>query len=187
MGRPFAIVTAASWGIGFDLAAVCAHAGFDLLIASDRPEIQQAAIVLRAAGVDVTGLEVDLGTTDGVDRLWRAVDDRPVDALVANVGCNGGQTFLDQDFRDLSRAIEANIMGTAYLVQLAGRQMQRRGAGRILLTGAMTGLTGANLHPLSGATTAFIDSFAAALRAELQDSGVTVTYVTQAAQAREVL
>jgi len=38
MGRPFAIVTGASSGIGYELAAICAQEGFDLLVAADRPE-----------------------------------------------------------------------------------------------------------------------------------------------------
>ena len=39
--RPFAIVTGASTGIGFELAKRCAKEGYDLLIAADEPEIEQ--------------------------------------------------------------------------------------------------------------------------------------------------
>ena len=35
--RPFAIVTGASTGIGFELAKRCAKEGYDLLIAADGP------------------------------------------------------------------------------------------------------------------------------------------------------
>ena len=35
MGRPFAIVTGASSGIGFELANICAQEGFDLLVAAE--------------------------------------------------------------------------------------------------------------------------------------------------------
>jgi NAD(P)-dependent dehydrogenase (short-subunit alcohol dehydrogenase family) len=34
MGKPFAIVTGASSGIGFELAPICAQEGFDLLVAA---------------------------------------------------------------------------------------------------------------------------------------------------------
>jgi short-subunit dehydrogenase len=34
--RPFAIVTGASTGIGYELAKRCAENGFDLLVAADR-------------------------------------------------------------------------------------------------------------------------------------------------------
>ena len=42
-GRPFAIVTGASSGIGRELARLCAQNGYDLLIAADEPEIHEAA------------------------------------------------------------------------------------------------------------------------------------------------
>src|SRR3954468_14229537 len=42
----FAIVTGASTGIGLELARCCAKDGFDLLIAADEPEIEQAAASL---------------------------------------------------------------------------------------------------------------------------------------------
>ena len=45
--RPFAIVTGASTGIGFELAKRCAKEGYDLLIAADEPEIEKAAASLR--------------------------------------------------------------------------------------------------------------------------------------------
>jgi NAD(P)-dependent dehydrogenase (short-subunit alcohol dehydrogenase family) len=36
--RPFAIVTGASSGIGFELAKQCLENGFDIVIAADEPE-----------------------------------------------------------------------------------------------------------------------------------------------------
>ena len=53
-------------------AAISAQEGFDLLLAADRPEIQAAADHCRSLGADVTVVEADLATTNGVDRLWAA-------------------------------------------------------------------------------------------------------------------
>jgi len=80
MTKPFAIVTGASSGIGLELAAICAREGFDLLVAADRPGIRAAADRCRGLGADVTVVETDLATRDGVDRLWSATAGRPVDA-----------------------------------------------------------------------------------------------------------
>jgi short-subunit dehydrogenase len=41
--RPFAIVTGASSGIGYELATCCVDYGFDVLIAADEPAITEAA------------------------------------------------------------------------------------------------------------------------------------------------
>jgi len=84
--RPFAIVTGASTGIGFELAKRCAREGYDLLIAADEPAIEQAAKLLRTAGAAVDAVEADLATTEGVDKLYAAARGRTVDALLANAG-----------------------------------------------------------------------------------------------------
>jgi short-subunit dehydrogenase len=175
MSKPFAIVTGASSGIGLELAAICAQEGFDLLIAADRPDVQAAADRCRGLGADVTAVETDLAQTSGVDRLWAAAAGRPVDALLANAGHGLGHGFLDQDFEDARHVIDTNITGTVYLVQLVGRAMRDRGKGRILLTGSIAGFMPGTYQAVYNGTKAFIDSFSFALRAELKDTGVTVT------------
>jgi len=47
---PFAVVTGASTGIGFELARCCANDGYDLLIVADEPEIISAAAQLQNVG-----------------------------------------------------------------------------------------------------------------------------------------
>ena len=175
MNKPFAIVTGASSGIGLELAAICAQEGFDLLVAADRPEIHSAADRFRGLGAKVTVVEADLATTIGVDQLWTAAAGRPVDALLANAGHGLGHGFLDQDFEDARHVIDTNITGTIYLVQLVGRTMRSRGKGRILLTGSIAGFMPGTYQAVYNGTKAFVDSFSFALRAELKDTGVTVT------------
>ena len=53
--------------------------------------------------------------------------------------------------------------------------MRARGQGRILLTGSIAGFMPGTYQAVYNGTKAFIDSFSFALRAELKDSGVTVT------------
>jgi len=173
--RPFAIVTGASSGIGFELAKCCAANGFDLLIAADEPSIQEAATQLRAKGAMVDALQVDLATMEGVDALYAAAKGRPIAALLANAGRGLGRAFLDQDFADIRRVIDTNVTGTIYLVQRVGREMRSRGVGRILITGSIAGFMPGTYQAVYNGTKALLDSFSFALRAELKDSGVTVT------------
>jgi uncharacterized protein len=175
MSKPFAIVTGASSGIGYELAAICAQEGFDLLVAADRPELREAAAHFRSLGATTSTVEADLSTTAGVDTLWDATAGRPVDALLANAGHGLGRAFLDQEFNEIRHVIDTNITGTVYLVQLAGRQMRALGSGRVLLTGSIAGFMPGTYQAVYNGTKAFVDSFSFALRAELKDSGVTVT------------
>src|SRR6187431_1072496 len=156
--RPFAIVTGASTGIGYELAKCCAENGFDLLIAADQSAIHQAAQELRRMGATVQAVETDLATRHGVETLYNAVQGRPVDALLANAGHGLGHAFLDQDFTEVQHVIDTNITGTVYLVQLVGRAMRSRGQGRILLTGSIAGFMPGTYHAVYNGTKAFVDS-----------------------------
>jgi len=172
--RPFAVVTGASSGIGYHLARCCAENGFDLLIAADTP-LDAAAGDLRVLGAQVAIVQADLATRQGVDDLFEAIGERPVDALLANAGHGLGKGFLEQEFVDIQHVIDTNITGTLYLLHKVGHPMRRRGKGRILITGSIAGLMPGSFQAVYNGTKAFIDSFAAALRNELKDSGVTVS------------
>jgi short-subunit dehydrogenase len=173
--RPLAIVTGASSGIGLELARLCAQNGYDLVIAADEEQINAAAEDLRSLGSQVTPVKTDLSTIEGVEELWSAVQDRPVDVLCANAGRGLGRGFLDQQFDDALRVINTNISGTVYLAQLAGRRMRERGTGRILFTGSIAGYMPGTYQAVYNGTKAFVDSFSVALRHELKDTGVSVT------------
>jgi short-subunit dehydrogenase len=171
----FAIVTGASTGIGLELARRCAEEGFDLLIAADEPEIEKAAASLRVLGRQVDAVQVDLATTEGVDKLYAATKGRTVDALLANAGRGLGHAFLDQDFGKVRAVIDTNITGTVYLIHKIGNEMRRRNAGRILITGSIAGFAPGSFQAVYNGTKAFLNSFSFALREELRDTQVTVT------------
>ena len=173
--RELAIVTGASTGIGYELAAQCARNGFDLIVAADEPDIESAAGNLRSFDVEVIAVQADLATEEGVGRLASAAQGRPVAALIANAGRGLGGGFLDQDFREARRVIDTNVTGTLDLIQRIGRDMRQRRTGRILITGSIAGFMPGTFQAVYNGTKAFIDSFALALRNELKDTGVTVT------------
>jgi short-subunit dehydrogenase len=182
--RLFAVVTGASSGIGFELARCCAQNGFDLLIAADEP-MDAAAAALQAAGAAVETVEADLATDEGVQALYAAIKGRPVDALLANAGHGLGHAFLDQDFEDIRHVIDTNVTGTMLLIHKVGRDMRDRRSGRILITGSIAGLMPGTFQAVYNGSKAFLDSFSYALRAELKDSGVTVTCLMPGATETE--
>src|SRR5262245_48853763 len=173
--QPFAVVTGASTGIGYELAKCCARDDHDLLIAADEPRIHEVARELSSMGVRVEAVQTDLATEDGVDELYAATHRRPVDVLIANAGRGLGGAFLDQDFDEARHVVDTNISGTIYLLQTVGTDMRGRGRGRILITGSIAGFMPGTYQAVYNATKAFLDSFSFALRAELKGSGVTVT------------
>ena len=172
--RPLAVVTGASMGIGFELAKLAAEHGHDLLIAADR-DVDQAVAELSALAVNVDSVETDLSTFEGVDKLLAAANGRPIAALFANAGHGLGHAFLDQRVEDWRHVIDTNVTGTLYLLHKVAGGMRDRGAGKILITGSIAGLMPGTFQAVYNGSKAFIDSFGAALRNELKDTGVTVT------------
>jgi short-subunit dehydrogenase len=174
-GRPLAVVTGASTGIGYELAMLAARTEYDLLIAADEREIENAAADFRATGVDVQSVIADLATFEGIDKLYHATLGRPVDLLLVNTGRGLGRPFLDQAPEDWHRVVDINISGTIYLIQKIGRDMRARGSGKILITGSIVGLTPGTYQAVYNGAKAFLDSFSFAIRHELKGSGVGVT------------
>jgi len=172
--RPLAVVTGASSGIGYQLAAECARHGFDLIIAADRP-LNQAERDLKGLGAAVTSIQTDLATQQGVGELCAAIQGRQVDALIANAGHGLGKAFLDQSLEDITHVIDTNITGTLALVHQVGNDMRMRGTGRILIVGSIAGFMPGSFQAVYNGSKAFIDSFAAALRNELKNTNITVT------------
>ncbi|MEJ0063350.1 MAG: SDR family NAD(P)-dependent oxidoreductase [Alphaproteobacteria bacterium] len=183
--RPLAVVTGASTGIGFELAKCSARNGFDLIIAADEPEIEEAAEALEALGASVETVQADLATMEGVDELYEALNGRPVEVLMANAGRGLGKGFLDQEVDAWRHVIDTNITGTLYLIHRVGQDMRDLGHGRILITGSIAGFVPGTFHAVYNATKAFLDSFSFALRHELKNSGVTVTCLMPGATETE--
>ena len=183
--RPFAIVTGASTGIGYELAKCCAKNNFDILIAADGSDINEAAGSLRSVGGNVEAVQADLSTVEGVDKLVAAAHGRKVDALLANAGRGLGHGFLDQDFAAWRKVVDTNITGTLRLIQAVGRDMRSRHQGRILITGSIAGFMPGTYQAVYNGTKAFLDSFSFAIRHELKDSGVTVTCLMPGATETE--
>ena len=183
--RSLAIVTGASTGIGYELAKCCARHGYDLLIAADEPAIDDAAAHLRGLGAAVDAVRADLSTIEGVDKLYAAIADRPVEALLANAGRGLGKGFLDQDFTQVRHVIDTNMTGTLYLLQKVGRDMRDRKRGRVLITGSIAGFMPGTYQAVYNATKAFLDSFSFALRHEVAGDGITVTVLMPGATETE--
>ena len=183
-GRPLAVVTGASSGIGLELAKLCAENGFDLVVAADTP-LAEAVRACEALGARVTAVETDLARLEGVDELYDAVGGRPVEALLANAGHGLGRAFLDQDFEEVRHVIDTNVTGTVYLIQKVGRDMRARNRGRILITGSIAGFMPGSFQAVYNGTKAFIDSFSFALRNELKETEITVTCLMPGATETE--
>lgn len=180
--RPLAVVTGASSGIGFELARQCAQNGYDVVIAAeDGGSLREAAQALsglgEGGGSQVTPVECDLATFDGVEKLWAAVQGqgRPVDVLCANAGVGVDGRFQETELERELKMIQLNCTSVVHLTKRAVQDMVARGRGRILITSSVAGILPAPYMAVYAATKAFDRFFAEGLRGELKEYGITVT------------
>lgn len=175
--KPLALITGASSGIGLALAKKFAGHGFDIVVAAENPEIAQVQDQI-ADDVAVSHLQVDLSTHDGVERLYDFVkaSGRPVDALAVNAGVGVSGDFIrETDLQEEMNLIDLNIRSVVHLAKRFGKDMVARGGGKILFTSSVAAMAPGPFYAVYAASKAFVQSFAQALRNELQDSGVSVT------------
>jgi uncharacterized protein len=175
--RPLALVTGASDGIGYELAKVFAEKGYDLVICAEDGGIVEAGQAFAALGVNVESVQADLATFEGNERLWERVRalGRPLDAAAINAGVGVGG-----DFDKTSLKAELNVVGlncghSVHIAKHVVQDMLPRKKGRILFTSSVASTMPAPFEAVYGASKAFVQSFAQALRNELKYSGITVT------------
>lgn len=172
-----AVVTGASSGIGYELAAELARRGYDLVVASAGERLGPAAQKLRAFGHQVKEASVDLATPDGVEELWEEIErlGQPVDVACINAGVGVGGLFKETDLDDELNMVNLNCTSTVHLSKYVVQKMSQDGGGKILFTSSIAGEMVAPREAVYAATKAFVLSFAHSLRYELKDSGITVT------------
>jgi uncharacterized protein len=175
--RPLALVTGASSGIGLELARQFAEHGFDLVIAAEDAELDAAAAELQAAGAAVSPVRADLTKYDDVELLWKAVQGsgRPLAAAALNAGVGVGGAFVETDLQAELNLIQLNCASTLHLAKRVAADMAARGDGRILFTSSIASQAPQPFQAAYGASKAFVQSLALAIREELSDKGVGIT------------
>jgi short-subunit dehydrogenase len=175
----FAVVTGASSGIGFELARQFAEHGYDLLVTAEDAGIDQAAADLRRDGRNqIIAVRADLATYEGVEELYAAIleSGRDVDAIALNAGRGiGGDFVRETDLADELNVIDVNVTSTVHLAKRVLPGMVGRGSGQVLFTSSIASTMPGTYQAVYNASKSFVQSFAEALRAELKDTGVTVT------------
>ena len=177
-GRPLAVVTGASSGIGLELARQFVNHHFDLIVAAEDEEIAVAAAVLRAESSGaVDHVQVDLRDEQGVADLYARIraDGRPLAAIALNAGHGQGGAFVETDLADDLSIIDLNITSTVRLAKLVLRDMVAVDEGRVLVTSSIAATMPGAFQAVYNASKSFLQSFTEALQNELKDTGVTLT------------
>ncbi|HEY4396232.1 MAG TPA: SDR family oxidoreductase [Acidimicrobiia bacterium] len=181
MGKPVALVTGASSGIGSAFAHALAARGDDLVVvARDDTRLEELAAALeKEHGTDVEVLASDLTTKKGMGVVEARLEsaEPPIDLLVNNAGMGTFGKFSELPRETEARVIRLNVLALAQLSHAALPGMIERGRGGIINVSSLAGHQPTPLNATYGGTKAFVTSFSHALHEELRGTGVKVTVV----------
>jgi short-subunit dehydrogenase len=177
MHKGTVLVTGASSGIGESLARVFANKQYDLVITARRTDRLSALAEELGDKVNVTCIQADLATDQGVDHLLAEIQHRNliIDVLVNNAGVSYRGTMQDLQPAEVSAMITLNIGALTRLTHALIPQMVARGKGKILNVSSVTAFQPVPSLSVYAASKAFVLSLTEALSEDLKGTGVTAT------------
>ena len=179
-----ALVTGGSRGLGLQMAHALGEAGAKIMLSSRKADdLVEAAVELKAAGIDVDWIAADCSKELEIRALADETIQRMghVDILVNNAGAAWGAPAEDHPVEAWDKVMNVNIRGYFILSQhIAKRSMIPRKSGRIINIASIAGLGG---NPSGMQTIAYNTSkgaainFTRALAGEWGTYGITVNAI----------
>lgn len=174
------LVTGASGGIGGAIARELARRGANLILVNrDQARLAEFAATLREGGAQVTALAGDLALPGEPARLIASAlaHAGTIDILI---NCAGVQTFglsADEAAHDTAQLFQVNTVTPIALTNAVLPHMLEKGSGQIVNLGSIFGSIGFPCFASYSASKFALRGYSEALRRELADSGIGVTYV----------
>jgi len=175
----WALITGASSGFGAEYAKLLAQWKANLVLVARRTEpMNELAETLRHEhGVQIVVIGLDLSRAGAAAQLKADLDSRgiAIDVLVNNAGYGMSGSFLDQPMEKIADMMQLNMMTLTELTHAFGRDMAKRGGGRILLMASLLAYQAVPGYAAYAASKAYVLLLGEALHEELAPRGVTVT------------
>jgi uncharacterized protein len=184
-GRPLALVTGASAGIGRAYAERLASDGYDLVVVARREErLDELKRQLESAhGVFVQPLVADLSTESG-RRAVDAVATQPrLEVVVDSAALAYYMPFLDLPRDEAEELVNLNVLAPVQMIHAVLPGMVERGKGAVVSFASLLAFSATSENPqmpkraVYAASKAFLLTFFQLLSVELRDTGVKVQIV----------
>ncbi len=177
-GRPVAVVTGASRGIGAAIAEELARKGYDLVLTCSESitELDYYAEYLEQTyDIKAFSNRTDMGNAEDVRELFENLPQ--VDILVNNAGISHVGLLHEMSPDEWGRVLDVNLSSAFYTSKYAIPLMLQKHAGRILNISSVWGNVGASLEVAYSASKGGLNAFTRALAKELAPSGISVNAI----------
>lgn len=174
------LLTGATGGIGRELAGALAARGARLgLLGRTDASVASLGHLVTTRKIDAIVIQADLTSAaarrDAVWRMEQAYGG--LDILVNLAGVLDFRFFDEADVDSISRILQVNVEAPMQMAREVLPAMLGRGSGRIVNVGSTFGSIGYPGFAAYSASKFALRGFSQALRRELHDTGVGVTYV----------
>jgi short-subunit dehydrogenase len=177
-GKPVALITGASSGIGATFARQLAAGGYDLVLVARRADrLEALAVELRGRhGTSAEIVVADLTRDDDIARVGeRLASDPRLGLLVNNAGFGTKGFFWETDAAQQDAMHRLHIIATERLIRAALPGMVARKRGAIINVSSVAGFLQSPSNVSYCATKAWMTSFTQGLWMELRAVGSPVT------------
>jgi NAD(P)-dependent dehydrogenase (short-subunit alcohol dehydrogenase family) len=176
-----ALVTGGTRGLGRVMAEALAETGASVCITSRSIDAARTAAneIAAASGARVEGIEAEVATADGVNRLADVAHREfgRVDILVNNAGVNIRGTVGELSEADWDTVLDTNLKGVFLLSRAFGPAMCERRWGRVINLSSMLASIGLPGRAPYAASKAGVVGLTRVLALEWAASGVTVNAI----------
>lgn len=174
-----ALITGASFGLGFEFADIFAKEKYNLVIvARNKEKLEDVALKLRKKyGIEVTIIVADLSNVNSPKRIYDEISEKgiKIDVLVNNAGSGKYGFFADSQDASSIDMINLNITSVTLLTKYFLTDMVKRHSGKILIVSSIGAFQPNPFGSVYGATKAYELLLAESLSGELINSGVTIS------------
>ncbi len=175
-----AVITGAASGIGQGIACLFAEHGAKIVAADRNTEgLAETVSAIEAKGGEAISVETDVTLPDDATRMIDETIGRfgQVDILVNVAGTGQRHAFLEATPEEFDRVMKVNLYGTLFCAQAAGREMVKRGYGRIVNIASIAGERAGSGRTAYGTSKAAVIGLTRQAALELGPQGVTVNAV----------
>jgi 3-hydroxybutyrate dehydrogenase len=178
MNERTVLITGAGSGIGRGLAELAAADGWQVIATDlDRQSAEDVARSIVGRGGRAEAIELDVASSESIQRLMESLADRPIDVLINNAGLQHVarlEEFPPQRWEQLVRVM---LNGACDMTRAVLPGMKRRGFGRIVNIGSIHSLVASPFKSAYVAAKHGLLGFSKVVALETAQSDITINTI----------